>query len=127
MSLIKEKIKRICYHCHEEGHCKNRYLKLAKEGQSGHTNATKVVPVSSRPPLRDQEKTTFEVTTIIFENTIRALFNSAASHSFIARDVVKSLSLKSQVVTNPTVMSNHLEGSTYLSLIGKDLVVDMQR
>ena len=61
----------------------------------------------------------------LFDHPVRTLFDSGASHSFVSASLVVTLHLNTSLFTDPIVVSNHIGGSSHLSMICWDLRVSI--
>ena len=108
-----------CLICHQSGHLKKDYPKAKAVVQA---NAVEAVPLASKGPTVDKgKKVVIEGSIFLFDTSIRVLFDSGASHSFIACPLVEKLHLDISLLYEPVVVSNPVGGSAHLSMLCKNL------
>jgi len=113
-----------CFNCLEPGHYSNQCPKLRREGPSAQVNAIEAVPMSTQPSM-DTGRAALEGKILILGNVISTLVDSGASHTFISHTIVKSLSMKTENIIDPLVVSNPIGGTSYWNLVCKDLALDI--
>ena len=92
-----------CFICNQTGHKKRD---CPKAGAVVQANALEAVPVAKGPVVDKGKKVIVEGSISLFGTSIHALFDSGASHSFVACSLVEKLHLDISLISEPIVVSN---------------------
>ena len=110
-----------CYACQKTGHYANECPLIQKQ------KVANVYAIEEKPSTSKDEKGkgVLEGTVFLFDIPIRVLFDTGASHSFIAMKTVKrkELKLKSKLEKNPLCVQNPIGGSTNLCLYCEEVPI----
>ena len=113
-----------CYNYDQVGHMKKDCPASKKNVQLIQAYALDAIPMASKVSLPEQEKgkqVVMEGVSILSDFPVRTLFDTGASHSFIASALVDTLDLKPDIVHESVLVSNPVGGSTHLSMICHNL------
>jgi len=114
-----------CFNCHKPRNFANKCPRLHSKRSNAQANVIIVVLVVTMPPPRDTGRAALKDNILILKNEISTLLDLGASHTFVSLIIVKALNMKTENTTNPLIVSNLIGGSNDLSVICKDLVLDI--
>ena len=87
--------------------------------------ALNAIPSSSNAPSAAEKGKNVVIQGMlsVYDVTVRVLFDTGASSSFISSDLVDRLGLEPEIVDRPLVVTNPIGGSTSLSMICRNVVL----